>query len=173
MHKISASQHVLRFLFRLFVIGSSVLVNMHIANAQFSPPSNISATSAREYYVGRDFGKPLITVHLLNGVGNPGVYHVPNDTDIAQLIAYAGGATALADLTGLTIRRGTEHSGYHITELNLEKALREPTDLFRIQDQDVVQIEQHVNPEHTLVWVSIVSALASIVLSVYLIQSLH
>jgi hypothetical protein len=173
MHKTIAPQCLFRFLMRILVLCSFTLMNTNLAHAQFSPPSNMSATSAREYYVGRDFGKPLITVNLLNGVGNPGVYHVPNDTDIAQLIAYAGGATPLADLTSLTIRRASEHGVYHITELNLEKALHEPSDLFRIQDQDIVQIEQHVNPERTLVWVSIVSAIASIVLSVYLIRSLH
>lgn len=36
-----------------------------------------------EYWVGREQGKPLIVVNLVNGVSNPGIYHIPIDTDIA------------------------------------------------------------------------------------------
>ena len=148
------------------------IVTPSLALAQFAPPPNLSATSAREFYVGRDLGRPLVTVHLMSGVGQPGVYHIPAGTDIAQLIAYAGGATDRALLDETTVRRDAGKGTYHITELNLEKALKEPTDLFRLQDQDVVVIKQSYNIDKTLQWVSIVSAIASIVLSIYLIDSL-
>lgn len=145
--------------------------SMHssLAAAQFSSPQNMAVISAREYFVGRDMGKPLVTVHLLNGVTSPGVYHVPYDTDIAQLIAYAGGASDRSDLGGIVVRRG-QKGVYNVTQLDLEKALKEPKDLFHIQDQDVVQIEQRVNVERPLQWISIASAIASIALSVYLIE---
>jgi hypothetical protein len=147
----------------------AILSNTTVALAQYSPPNNMSAVSAREYYVGRDLGKPLITVHLLNGVGSPGVYHVPMDTDIAQLIAYAGGASERSDLTEITVRRGNQ-GRYSITDLDLEKALKQPKDLFRVQDQDVVQIDQKFNVERPLQWVGIVSALATILMTIVLVK---
>jgi hypothetical protein len=161
------ARHLSRVISCILVIA--IVSSSTMALAQFSPPNNMSAVSAREYYVGRDLGKPLITVHLLNGVGAPGVYHVPMDTDIAQLIAYAGGATDRADLSEITVRRGNQ-GRYSIAEFDLEKALKQPKDLFRIQDQDVVQIEQKFNTEKPLQWVGIISAVATIVMTFYLVK---
>lgn len=142
-----------------------------LADAQMSPP-NMAAVSAREYYVARDMGKPLVTVHLLNGVTAPGVYHVPIDTNVAQLIAYAGGALPTSDLGDITIRRG-QRANYQITNLDLDKALQEKKELILIQDQDIVQIDQKFNADKPLQWVGIVSAIASIFLSVYLVEDIR
>jgi hypothetical protein len=154
------------------VLIVAIVQNANFAYAQYSSPTNMAAVSAREFYVARDMGKPLLTVHLLNGVTSPGVYHVPVDTDVAQLIAYAGGAIPTSDLGEITIRRGT-HGAYQITNLDLEKALRSNKDLFHMQDQDVVQIEQKFNAEKPLQWVGIISAIASVVLSVYLVKDIE
>lgn len=149
-----------------------VFSNANFAAAQFSSPTNMAATSAREYYVARDMGKQLLTVHLLNGVTSPGVYHVPVDTDLAQLIAYAGGAVPTSDLSEIVIRRG-QRGSYQITNLDLEKSLRSKDDLFHMQDQDIVQIEQKFNPEKPLQYVGIFSAIASMVLSFYLVKDIQ
>ena len=148
-----------------------VFAQSGVALAQTAPGTNVSATAAREFYVARDLGRPLITVHLLNGVTTPGVYHVPIETDLAQLIAFAGGATERSDLAAITIRRG-DRGRYSVSSLDLEKALREPKDLFRVQDQDVIQIEQKYSPEKSLQWIGIISGLASVVLSIYLVNDL-
>lgn len=150
----------------------ALLSHSTVALAQLGPPSNMAATSAREYYVARDLGKPLLTVHLLNGVTAPGVYHVPIDTDIAQLIAYAGGATDRADLGEIVVRRNQRNT-YSVTNLDLEAALKEQKDLFRLQDQDVIQIGQQFSAEKPLQWVGIISAIASVVLSVYLVKDIQ
>lgn len=160
---------LISLLLSIAIFVNALLLNAPSAMAQFSPPNNLAVTAAREYFVGRDLGKPLITVHLLNGVGSPGVYHVPSDTDLAELISYAGGATERTDLSSVTVRRN-ERGRFQITELDLEKALKEPIDLFHVQDQDVVQFKQHYNPERTLQWVGIVSAIASIVMTIYLVK---
>ena len=141
-----------------------------IAQAQLGPTAQ--STMAREYFVGRDLGRPLITVHLLNGVSLPGVYHVPAGTDVAELIAFAGGATAQSDLSGVLVRR-PEGRSYKIVEMNLEKSLRDTNDLLRVQDRDVIQIDQKFQAERTLTWVSIVSATATVILTVFMVQDIQ
>lgn len=183
-----SSPKLVRFLFTSFVSLSvalsstlptlsaisilSVGLSPSFAFAQHSSPLNMAATSVREFYVARDMGKPLLTVHLLNGVTSPGVYHIPVDTDVAQLIAYAGGAVPTSDLSEITVRRG-KGNNLQITSLDLEKALRSRDDLFHMHDQDIVQIEQKFNAEKPLQYVGIISAIASVVLSVYLVRDIE
>lgn len=141
------------------------------ALAQVSPPTNMAAVSVREYFVANDQGRPLVTVHLLAGVATPGVYHIPVDTDLAQLIAYAGGAPATSDLTDITIRSQRDGK-YHVSQFNLESEMKSTRDLYRLHDHDIVQINQKYTPDRPMAWISIVSAIASIALSAYLIHDI-
>ncbi len=152
-------------------LAFAMLANISLARAQLTPPV-MAAVSAREFFVGRDQGKPLLTVHLLNGVGSPGVYHIPMDTDLAQLIAYAGGASERADLSEITIRRGTR-GNYKILDIDLHKSLKDSNEIFKLQDNDVVQIDSQFSAERPLQWVGIISAIASVVLSVYLVKDIQ
>lgn len=150
---------------------SALIFGSRTAYAQYPTVTSLSTVTAREFYVARDMGKPLVTVHMLNGVNSPGVYHVPVDTDLAQLIAYAGGATTSSDLTDIVIRR-TNHGRYEITDLDLIKALRTSQDIFQLQDQDIVQIDQKFNVERTSLYAGILASLATVILSIYLVRSL-
>lgn len=143
-----------------------------LALAQIVAPSNLLPASAREFYVGRELGKPLVTVNLLNGVTTPGVYHIPYDTNLAQLLAYAGGASERADLREVTVRH-TESGKLFVSEVNLEKALKESKDLYQMRDQDIVQIEQKFSAEKSMQWIGIVSSIASVVLSFYLVKDIE
>lgn len=139
--------------------------------AQVPTTSASAKTAGSEFYVGGDFGKPLITVHVLAGVRLPGVYHVPMDTDLAELIAYAGGATEHADLESITVRR--TYPKIKLIEVDLDKEMRLAQQILPVQDKDIVRIEQKVTPERTLTWVSILASLASVVLSVYLVDDIR
>src|ERR1044072_24873 len=57
-----------------------------LAGAQMTSTTETYNTSGSEYFVGRDLGRPLITVNLLSGVSRPGVYHIPLKTNLPQLI---------------------------------------------------------------------------------------
>lgn len=149
----------------------AILTQSISAVAQVSPPGNLATVSVREYFVANDLGKPLITVHLLSGVNTPGVYHIPADTDLAQLIAYAGGAPVTSDLTDITVRSQSEGK-FHVSEFDLEREMKSSKDLYRIQDRDIVQINQKYTPERPMAWIGIVSAIASIALSAYLINDM-
>ena len=151
------------------LLSIAMLYDSTSALAQVAPPTNLTTIPVREYYIANDLGRSLVTVHLLNGVTNPGVYHVPVNTDIIELISLAGGVTERSDLSGVSVRR-SESGSYHIIDLNLEKALRDPSDLFKIRDRDVIQIEQKFSPDRVVAWVTVVSAIATVVLTAYLIR---
>jgi protein involved in polysaccharide export with SLBB domain len=46
-----------------------------------------------------------IVVHIIGEVKRPGEYQVPDDTDVLELLAKAGGPTEIADLSGVSLRR--------------------------------------------------------------------
>ncbi len=125
--------------------------------------------SGSEYYVGRDFGKPLISVKLLNGVQKPGVYHVPVGTDISDIISYAGGSDQRAHLDEILLRRKTLGKVENFN-VDLEKLLGSTSSIPKLQDEDVIYIEQDIKLDQTLRWVSIVSGIATIALTVFLIS---
>ena len=77
----------------------------NLAAAQVVSGFNRQQHEANEFFVGRELGKPLISINLISGVKHPGVYYVPVGTDMAQLLAYAGGATSEAELESVTLRR--------------------------------------------------------------------
>lgn len=121
-----------------------------------------------EYYVGKDLGSPLITVNILSGVREPGVYHVPVNTDLAELVSYAGGATENADLSEIHVRR-SQGKQMKLFEYNLNKEFEVKVDLMMIQDRDVIQIPYKNNLDSTIKWTSLVATLVSVLASVVLI----
>ena len=125
-----------------------------------------------EYFVGQDLGSPLITVNLLSGVREPGVYHIPVNTDLAELLAFAGGANDSSDLTEVGIRRTTTHETKHIV-YDLRESLTEKAPLITMQDHDVIRIPTRASIDSTMKWATFVATLVSIVASYALINSLN
>jgi hypothetical protein len=142
----------------------------HAAVAQlYDNSKGQSLPQGNEFFVGREYGKPLVKVNLISGVQRPGVYHVPAGSDLAEVIAYAGGASEKAKLNDITIvrQKGTERSSL---EVNLEKSLTRPSLLPSVADQDIVHIPVDKSLERTMTWVSILSGLASVALAVTVID---
>lgn len=133
---------------------------------------NPNAVPANEFFVGKELGKPLVTVSILSGVGRPGVYHVPKGTDLASLIAYAGGSLEKADLSDVSLRR--ELNGTNSQEsINFHKIAGTTRPFPELINQDVVFIPPRKTLDNTLTWVTLVSSLASIALSVALINDIN
>lgn len=126
-------------------------------------------TGGHEYYVGASLGKPLITVNLINGVQSPGVYHVPMQTNLAQLFSYAGGTLHDFDLSEVNIR--SEKAGrIQVANFNFEKAIQRDQQLPVLADKDVIHLEKDETLDKSFRWVSLASMLASIALTVVVLE---
>jgi hypothetical protein len=62
------------------------------------------ASSAAYYYISKP-GEITMSINLWGFVRNPGRYEVPISTDLVQLLSYAGGPLADADLGSVRIAR--------------------------------------------------------------------
>ena len=122
-----------------------------------------------EYFVGKELGRPLITVNLLSGVREPGVYHVPVNTQISELISYAGGALDSADLGEVRIRR-SQGNEIKLVNYNLAESFREITPLLIVQDRDAIHIPSRTQFENTLRWSTLIATLLSVVASTIVIS---
>lgn len=147
------------------IIAFLYLFTSNFAMAEISDPTTkTTGLSGQEFYVGKGFGKPLMTVNLVSGVTKPGVYHIPVDTSLPELLAYSGGARSNAELDDVSIRRKDE-----VLKVDLDRALTSNNQVPNLQDQDVVYISQS-NVDSGIKWLTIVSTTVSIILSVALID---
>jgi hypothetical protein len=66
--------------------------------------SKSGASSAAYYFISKP-GEITMSINLWGYVRNPGRYEVPISTDLVQLLSYAGGPLAEADLGSVKISR--------------------------------------------------------------------
>ncbi len=66
--------------------------------------SKSGASSAAYYFISKP-GEITMSINLWGYVRNPGRYEVPISTDVVQLLSYAGGPLAEADLGAVKISR--------------------------------------------------------------------
>ncbi len=132
-----------------------------IANAQIV--NSLNPANGREYFVGMSMGKSLFTVNLVNGVNAPGVYHIPADTNLAELFSYAGGLVPESNAEHIFIRSLSKAGETSVRTVSFAKPMTEKGEAFpRLSDRDVIQIEQNQSLDKTVKWMSIVSMAASI-----------
>ena len=155
---------ILHFM-RVSLALTSVLIFSFNAGAQMTSTLENLNNTGSEYFVGRDLGRPLVTVNLLNGVTRPGVYHVPIKTNLPQLIAYAGGTTTNADTSEITLRRYDPQKA-KVLRFSLDHALTSEGDMPTIEDKDMVSIPQKASLDTTLRWVALIAGFTSIALSI-------
>ena len=157
---------------KYLIILMSILVSIQ-STAQVTSPfmkdQSLGSRAGFEYYVGKDLGSPLITVNLLSGVREPGVYHIPIHTDLAELVSYAGGATENADLTEIRVRRN-QGKQVQLLEYNLNKEFDSKIDLMIMQDRDVIHIPYKSSLDSTIKWTTLVATVVSVLASVVLIS---
>lgn len=158
----------MRMLFNLLLAAQFFTANCF---AQITAPSDYTSgpSAGSEYFVGKELGKPLITVNLLNGVTRPGVYHVPIQTNLPQLIAYAGGALPSVDTSEVRIRRVDREKSLYL-ERDLDKIIVKNEPFPVLTDKDIVQIRERNNLDGLMKWISLFSAISVTTLSVVLID---
>lgn len=157
----NTSQHFLN-LFVAAVFSFSHLIGFR-ATAQLPSLGGVQQMSpGAEYFAGRVEGKSLIKVNLVGGVRSPGVYYIPEETNLAELLAYAGGAVEGAALDNIRVRSllggKWEFKSYDFVRLS-----EEPVGFPTIRQGDIIQIDIYKdNLPRTALWVGIISAVTSL-----------
>jgi hypothetical protein len=157
-------------LIKLLVIFSYVF-SSHLAYGQIMNPfgSKDGTSGGREYFVGTNLGKPLLTVNLVSGVQAPGVYHIPIDTNLAELFSYAGGTLPNSNLEEIKVRSYAK--GGPITRtVDFEQIAGSSAKMITLADRDVVHIKQKDGLEKTMRWLSIASILVSMTATIIVIS---
>ncbi len=75
--------------------------------------------SQSEYFHSNPEKRILINVNILSGTQAPGVYHFPDNTNLVEALALAGGLLPNAEVSSVKIRRQTPE-GFKLLEVDLE-----------------------------------------------------
>ena len=133
--------------------------------AQLPGTMNALTGNGAEFFVGRIEGKPLITVNLLTGGTVNGVYHIPIQTNISQLLAFAGGANGNADLTEISIRSHTPQ-GPSVKVVDLEEIIEKNQAIPILADKDTIFIESETDYfGRSMLYIGVIGGILGIVLS--------
>ena len=158
----------MKSLFRNLVI---FITSFGIAQSSIAQLPSVSSSTqfamppGAEFYAGRIEGKPLIKVNLVGGVKVPGVYYVPSDTNLAEMLAYAGGALEGANMEQIQVRsylgKKWEFKTYNYLELS---SSNQPYPLMTQGDYLRIHIERDQLSRSAL-WISIVSAVTTLIIT--------
>lgn len=133
--------------------------------------SILGTRGGAEFWLGKEVGKPLITVNVISGVNFPGTYHVPIDTNLSVLISYAGGAANNSKLDEIEIRRVRGKDQTEFTVVDLLKASRNNSPLPGLNDGDIIRIPISLTLEKTAQYIGIIGGTAAIILSIISIHN--
>ncbi|HEX4923972.1 MAG TPA: SLBB domain-containing protein [Bdellovibrionales bacterium] len=129
------------------------------------------SSSGSEFFVGRIEGKPLITVHLISGVRFPGVYHVPIQTNLAQLFAFAGGTNDNADLGDILIRSQAANGTPTVREVDLKEIVEDNGLVPVLQERDTIVVDTKVDYiGRTAMYVGVIGGVLAVILSAIAIE---
>ena len=128
----------------------------------------------------------LITVQLFGSVARPGIYYVPEDTDLMKLLTLSGGVLNSSEMEEIIVRKG-ERSTWHglnlrfvdktqesVYRVDVDRLLKESPNLkpLRMNHQDFVYVptkEPFISANTSRI-ITIGSVLLSAVLTVLLIE---
>lgn len=159
--------------FMRYALSVLLLISTTPAFSQIISPLSAEGNNlmGREYFAGVRLGKPLLTINLISGVTNPGVYHVPVDTDLAQLFSYAGGVKDGFDLENIIIRNASVEGKPTVKSLDFDKGFSVKSDLYRLTDKDTIYIKEKDGLEKASAWLTIASTAISILLAITVIEN--
>jgi protein involved in polysaccharide export with SLBB domain len=132
--------------FRSLFLTTILLAGASSALAQLESgigASTSGASPAAYYYISKP-GEITMTVNLWGYVGNPGRYEVPISTDLVDLISFAGGPHADADISSVKVSRNVRRGNavrtveYYLDLSRLDKLDKKALDL---EPGDTVYIE--------------------------------
>ena len=131
---------------------------------------SLQAGKGSEFVSGARSGV-LMKVNIWGAVGKPGIHHVPAKTGLIDLLSYAGGPAARAELDSVLIKRDTGKSRKRI-RIDVEEIINgsgihqiplEPNDIV------VVPVDEPLIAPDTVALLGVVSIITTIVLTGFLI----
>ena len=155
------------------LIAFSTLVayaTLSVGSAFGSEPSlldenkrNLSRGQA-EYFNANKERRFEVTINLVSGVQAPGIYHLPDSTNLLEAISLAGGTVPDADLSKVHVKRTTENGTfqtfqYDLSEIVSEKNVRLPA----ISDRDTILIETTNRVQNTMLRLAIISIILGVI----------
>ena len=129
------------------------------------------ANRAQEFYSTSYAGELLIPVKLIGAVKTAGIYHIPKKTDLATLLAMAGGTTSEASNSVLIKRRALAKET--VTVVDLKYAIETPDAPLPFLESDdiiVVQSKEPLVSQDTLTMMGLVASVLSLILSSIIIS---
>lgn len=124
---------------RKYIVILVPLVLLHLPLFAQGESGKVSQSAGHYIYLGEG-DELLMNVQIWGQVKNPGLYSLPEESDIATLLSLAGGPTEHADLSAIKImRKGTERDS--LFRINLKQAMlggeKEKT---LLQPGDIVEV---------------------------------
>jgi hypothetical protein len=122
-------------------------------------------TRAAEFVMRRFPGEHLIPVRILSGVKNPGIYYVPEGTDLITALALSGGLLATADPDKVHVNQWATQKS---TTFEMSDVMAEPGKMNpKLASNDVVMIEDQKPwiSNNTVLLVTVLTGVLSIALS--------
>ncbi len=104
---------------------------------RYSALNPTSLMGQGEFVHGQEYGKLLIQVTIVGAIGQQGIHHVPEGTDLLFALLYAGGATPTTDLTNIVIRRRHQSN---LLKVNLDESINEGNVIPVLRDGDIVKV---------------------------------
>ncbi len=126
---------------------------------------------AQEFYSPGYAGELLIPVKVIGAVKAAGIYHIPKKTDLATLLAMAGGMTGAASNSVLIKRRALAKET--VTVVDLMHAIETPDVALPFLETDdivVVQTKEPIVSPDTLTMMGLVASVLSLILSSIIIS---
>jgi hypothetical protein len=156
----------------LLLLGVANPIGVETAQAQAFGRVQETESNVSYFYHARP-GEATVQVSLWGTVPRPGIYEVPDTTDLDKLLTMAGGAPMEArqenrEAPTITVRVYRPEAGKRskIFERRLENMLTGDTQYPALRDDDIVVVET-VTPKQPFGWrdvLSVVSTLASLTL---------
>jgi hypothetical protein len=126
-----------------------------------------------EYISGYYRGAVLMPVRIWGAVKQPGLHHIPSDTDLLQLVTLAGGPNTDADLSEVIVKRMTP-KGQSVIRVNLDELIQSSqATTLALEPNDIIVLPATANwiSANTLTAISVVTSVVGIVASSVLIAN--
>lgn len=118
---------------------------------------------AAEFVLRKYPGEKLIPVRILGGVNRPGVYYLPEGTDLLTAISLSSGLTADADLEKVHHAKGDKPGS---NELTMQEMFRDPkkNPVLAANDMLFVEEKQPILSNNTMLLITAISGIVGITL---------
>ena len=125
--------------------------------------AGLPEVQASEYVLRKYPGEKLIPVRLLGGVNRPGVYYLPEGTDLLTAISLSSGLTDTADVEKVHHARGAKPG---VNRLTMDDMLADPKKNPVLAANDLVMVEekQPILSNNTMLLITALSGIVGITL---------